>query len=111
MQILVYILAGFLALLGVVFIVGAQGQSIRIVIGVILLLGGGGLIGLLRLRPRHTTVSQKVDVSGDIALKQLKCRSCGGTLGNDSIEVKAGAVFVDCAFCGASYRLEEDVRW
>ena len=111
MQILVYILAGFLALLGLMFVVGAQGQLIRLVIGIILILGGGGMIALLRLRPTHTTVSQKVDVSGEIGVKQLQCRSCGGTLSNDSLQVKAGAVFVDCTFCGATYQLEEDVKW
>lgn len=111
MQLLVYVLAGFLALLGLVFIVGAQGQAIRVIIGLILVFGAGGLVALLRLRPSHTTVTQKVDVTGDIAVKQLKCRSCGGTLGEDSIEVKAGAVFIDCAFCGSAYQLEEEVQW
>ena len=111
MQLVVYVLAVFLLLLGLVFVVGAQGQFLRIVVGIVLMLGAGGLVALLKLRPTHTTVSQKIDVTGDIAVKQLQCRSCGGTLGKDSLEVKSGAVFVDCAFCGAAYQLEEEVKW
>lgn len=111
MQILVYLIATFLSLLGLVFIVGAQGQVTRFVIGIILLLGAGGLIALLRLRPTATTVLQQVDVSGDIKVKELKCQSCGGLLSNDAVAVKGGAAYVDCPFCGAAYQLTEQIEW
>jgi len=41
----------------------------------------------------------------------MKCQSCQGALGKDNLVVKAGAIFVDCPYCGASYQIEEAPRW
>ena len=113
MKLIAYPLAAVLALLGLVFIVGAQGQSLSIVVGVILWIGAGGLVWLALQRPREmtTTVVQKIDLSGDVNLQDLTCRSCGGNLGNDSVAVRAGAVFIHCPYCGASYQFEEEPKW
>ena len=44
-------------------------------------------------------------------LENLTCRACGGTLGKESVAVKAGAVFVNCQYCGAAYQIEEAPKW
>ena len=64
-------------------------------------------------RPKQmtTTVVQKIDLSGDVNLQDMTCRSCGGSLGKESITVRAGAVFVNCQFCNAAYQLEEEPKW
>ena len=54
---------------------------------------------------------QKIDLSGDVKLQDLTCRACGGTLGKESVIVKAGAVFVNCQYCGATYQIEEAPKW
>jgi hypothetical protein len=110
-RIVAYILAAALGVLGLIFIAGAQGQVLRIVIGVILILGAGGLIALSRLAPVHTTITQKIDLSGDVNVQDLVCRRCGGHLSQKSVSVRAGAVFVNCEYCGAAYQLEEQPKW
>jgi hypothetical protein len=113
MKLVAYPLAALLAALGLMFVVGAQGQTMRIVVGVVLWAAAGALIWLALQQPKAsvTTVVQKIDLSGDVKLQDLVCRACGGTLGKESVTVKAGAVFVNCQYCGAAYQIEEEPKW
>lgn len=113
MKLVAYPIAVLLGLLGLVFVVGAQGQIIRVVIGVILMAAAGAMIWLASRETKHvtTTLVQKIDLSGNVNVQELTCRSCGGTLSKESVTVRAGGVFVDCPYCGASYQLEEDPKW
>ncbi len=115
MQIVTYVLAAALGFFGLVFLVGSQGQVLRLVVGVVLLAGAGVLVYLMRVRPQpsqvNTTVVQKIELSGNVNLQNLTCKNCGGRLTEKSIAVKAGAVFVNCEFCGTAYQLEEEPKW
>lgn len=113
MKLVAYPLAALLGLLGIVFVAGAQGQPMRVVVGVVLMVAAGALVWLAMQKPKQatTTVVQKIDLSGDVNLQDMTCRACGGSLGKESITVKAGAVFVNCEYCGAAYQLEEQPRW
>jgi len=113
LKLIAYPLAAVLGLLGLLFIVGSQGLWMRVVVGVVLLAAAGGLVWLALQRPKQatTTVVQKIDLSGDVHLQDLTCRSCGGSLSQKSVSVKAGAVFVHCEYCGAEYQLEEEPKW
>ena len=113
MKLVAYPLAALLTFFGLMFVVGSQGMILRIVVGVILLIAAGALVvlALLKPKPSVTTVIQKIDLSGDVSLEDLKCRSCGGTLGKESVTVKAGAVFINCQYCGATYQIEEAPKW
>ncbi len=115
MKTLIYLLAAVLAFFGFMFIAGSQGIVLRIVVGVILLAAAIAMVYMNRARPQvvrtETTVVQKIDLSGDVSLEQMTCNSCGAALSKNSIEVKAGAIFVNCEYCGASYQIEEAPKW
>lgn len=114
MKIVTYTLAVFLFLGGFIFIVGAQNQVMTIIIGITLWIAAGVLIYLTRMQPpapTQITHVQKIDLTGDVHLEQMKCMSCGGALGKEHLIVKAGAIFVDCPYCGASYQIEEEPKW
>jgi Zn finger protein HypA/HybF involved in hydrogenase expression len=113
MKLASYIIAALLAILGFVFLTGAQGQVIRLVIGVVLLVAAGVVIYLFRSKPQVTqnTVVQKIDLSGDVDLETMKCKVCGAPLAKDSLEIKAGAIFITCAHCGSTYQFEEEPKW
>lgn len=113
MALLIYLLAGFLGLFGLIFVVAAgQGNAVaRIAIGVVMVVAAGVLIALARLRPRETTITQKIDLSGDVGLEDVTCRSCGASLSAKSVKVRAGAVFIECEYCAATYQLEEEPKW
>jgi len=83
----------------------------RMVVGLILLAACGALIALPRLRPQHVEVKQTLDLTGDVSLQTMSCKSCGAAIGRNDVEVKAGAVFVNCGHCGTTYQLEEAPKW
>jgi uncharacterized protein with PIN domain len=113
MKLVLYILAGILGFLGFVFIAGSQGVIMRLVIGVILFVAAGALIYLARAQPQivETRNIQQIDLSGDVRLEEIRCRSCNAPLSDKSIRVEAGAIFVNCEFCGATYQFEEAPKW
>ena len=113
MKVVAYALAVLLGLLGIVFVAGNQGVVLRIVVGVVLIAAAIALVVAVRLRPRvhQTNVVQRIDLSGDVTPEQLACRTCGAHLSRDAVEVRAGAVFVSCRYCGATYQLEEAPKW
>jgi Zn finger protein HypA/HybF involved in hydrogenase expression len=115
MKLIIAGLAALLAIGAVILIVGWQGQIVRIVIGVILLVAAGALVYLAQMRPTiqqvQTTVTQKIDLSGDVNLEEMKCRNCNAPLTKDAIEVKAGGIFVTCPACGTSYQIEEQAKY
>ncbi len=113
MKIVSYLIAAALAFFGFVFLVGSQGQIMRIVFALILLAAAAGFIYMARMRPQQnqTTIVQKIDLSGDVNLEQIRCQNCDAPLSDKSITVEAGAIFVNCEFCGASYQFEEKPKW
>ena len=113
-KLIAYPLAALLGFFGLMFVVsGAKERPWQIVVGVILLAAAAVLIWLALQQPKQstTTVVQKIDLSGDVKLQDLTCRACGGALGKESVAVKAGAVFVNCQYCGATYQIEEEPKW
>ena len=113
MSAIAYILAVILGIFGLIFISGSQGMVLRIVVGIILLIGSGAFIYLGRMRPKNITYHQKMDIdmSGDVQLEKMKCSSCGAELSDKSVSIQAGAVFVKCEYCGATYQIEEAPKW
>jgi uncharacterized Zn-finger protein len=114
-RILGYILSGLLGLLGILFVVAAAASGLwpRYVVGGILIASGLVLAAVLRTRTPagKVEVTQRIEIGGDASLENLACTSCGGALDETSVTLKAGAVFVSCPYCGASYRIEEAPRW
>ncbi len=79
-----------------------------------ILVGAAALIlYFVRMRVPDTkvTVTQKIDLSGDVKLEEMKCKNCGGVLDSKSVSVEAGAVFVKCPYCDSQYQIEEAPKW
>ena len=113
MKLVAYLLAGLIILLGLVFIIGWQNQASRLIIGIILIGTAFVIVYLSRIQPKSTstTTIQRIDLSGDVNLEEIRCNSCNAPLSKDDIDVKAGAIFVNCAHCGSTYQFEEKPKW
>lgn len=116
-RIVAFIAAAIFIFFGVLFIWGAfspQGSPGWVAIGGISVLAGLGLIWFTRRRELQevkTEIVQKIELSGDVDLEQLKCNFCGGSLSSENIEMVAGAPVVTCPHCGSSYQLTEAPKW
>ncbi len=116
-RIIAYIGAALCLLFGVLFIMAtfsAQGQLGWFIVGLALVAVGFGLIWFASRKPKAETpenVTYKVDLSGDVKLETMKCKSCGGTLTSENVKMVAGAPVVTCPFCGTTYQLTEEPKW
>ena len=131
-RILSYVAAVFLILigLGLVVIIGGSyivvglsqtGQSSSLIIGLIamiigfLFIGGGvyliSLAGRGKMGAVTENVTIKVDLPANVNMETLKCKSCGGTLTMDNIQMVAGAPVVNCPYCQSTYQLSEEPKW
>ena len=77
----------------------------------VLIFGAIVIVYMTRIQPRETTRVQKIDLTGDINLEEIRCQSCNAPLSKDDIEIKDGALFVQCGHCGATYQIEEEPKW
>jgi redox-regulated HSP33 family molecular chaperone len=41
----------------------------------------------------------------------MKCKSCGGTITSENIQMVAGAPVVTCPYCHTTYQLTEEPKW
>jgi TM2 domain-containing membrane protein YozV len=119
-----YIIAAILILigLGLSVIIGlsyiVQGilstGLVFLIIGLGLIVGGGYMIYLAgrgKMGAEIQNVTLKVDLPANVNMDTLKCKSCGGTLTMDNIQMVAGAPVVNCPYCHTTYQLTEDPKW
>ena len=115
MRIVGSLLAAVVGLLGLVFLIGAQGQVLRLAVGVVLLAAAGAIVYFMLLRPQvqqiQQTVVQKIDLSGDVNLERMTCQACNAPLSKDAISLKEGAILVTCPSCGTTYQIEEKPKY
>jgi Ca2+/Na+ antiporter len=109
--------AAILLLLGVLFIMAtfsSTGQLGWLIVGIVLVLIAFGLIWFVTRKPKAeapVNVTYKVDLSGDVSLETMKCKTCGGSLSSDNVKMVAGAPVVTCPYCGSTYQLAEEPKW
>jgi DNA-directed RNA polymerase subunit RPC12/RpoP len=117
MKILVSLFAMGFILLGLLFLVAAfhpQANTMgRLIIGGVLLAAGGLMMYLAQMRPtvEQITVQHTLDAPGELKIKEMKCRQCGGALSRDNMKISEAGVTVACPYCGSTYQIEEAPKW
>jgi ascorbate-specific PTS system EIIC-type component UlaA len=118
--ILILIGLGLAVIIGLSYIVQAgNGGSVVVgliflIIGFILIAGGAYLIylaGRNKMGAVTENVTYKVDLPANVNMDTLKCKSCGGSLTMDNIQMVAGAPVVNCPYCHTTYQLTEEPKW
>lgn len=117
-KIILFVLAAFALIFSFLFFLGAGGQtgsSTYIMIAVILASVGFILIFFAtRMKaPEDSTqnVTVNIDLPGEVGMDTIKCKSCGGVLGEKDVKLVAGAPIVTCPYCGTTYQLSEEPKW
>jgi predicted membrane protein len=112
------IAAAILILFGILFVLAAfseAGTIGNILVGIILLVVGFVIILLTGRKAKKekeaVQITQQIELSGDVNLETMTCKSCGGTLSSEHITMLAGAPVVNCPYCGSSYQLTEEPKW
>jgi hypothetical protein len=114
--VLILIGLGLAVLIGLSYIVqGIYFIGVIFLILGFLMIGGGAYWIYLVSRSKMGAVTQnvtlKVDLPANVNLDALKCKSCGGDLTMDNIQMIAGAPVVNCPYCHSTYQLTEEPKW
>lgn len=114
--VLILIGLGLAVIIGLSYLVqGIVGTGlVFLIIGILFIIGGAYLIyqaGRGKMGAVTQNVTLKVDLPANVNMDTLKCRSCGGTLTMDNIQMVAGAPVVNCPYCGTTYQLTEEPKW
>ncbi|HWS22897.1 MAG TPA: hypothetical protein VN226_00475 [Anaerolineales bacterium] len=106
---------------GILSIVGstsAQGNSAWFgygigfsIVGVVFLVGAG--ISLYKNIKTNSVAAQsgKIDLPGEVQIKDMKCKNCGGSINAANIQMINGVPVVVCPWCDAHYQLSEEPKW
>jgi Na+/melibiose symporter-like transporter len=111
-------LAIFMVLLGMIFIIASGMENIVtgaafIVIAVILLFFSYRTAKVEATKPSivNQTFQVKMEGSGEMQNKELRCKSCGAPLTDKNLKVIQGGIMMTCPYCGAVAALEEAPKW
>ena len=119
-KIVAFVVAGIFILFGCLFLLAAtspqnQSKGGTFFVGLLLIGIGLAIIFAVKLREpkpvQKVEVTQKIDLTGDVKLEEMKCRNCSAPLAKDSVILKEGAIFVSCPYCKTSYQVEEAPKW
>jgi hypothetical protein len=118
-KIIAYIVAAILIFFGVLFVWGAfspNGSTGWLIVGALSVAIGLALIfivGRKKAVPANQAqnVTLKIDLPGNVSMDTLKCKSCGGTLTTENIQMVNGAPVVTCPYCHTVYQLTEEPKW
>jgi len=115
-KIIGYIFAAILIIFGVLYILASSNPSQEpgiIFTGLIMVLIGFGIIWFVgrKQTSEDKDVTVQIDLSGDVNLDTLTCKSCGSPLSPEHIAMVAGAPVVACPSCGTTYQLTEEPKW
>lgn len=124
-SVILFILAAIFVIFGFLFILGSgssQGQASWVGTGIILMIIGFVLVaaafGAIWLSHRKAAgqgddknVTYKIDLPGNVNMDVIKCKSCGGTITQNDIQMVAGAPVVTCPYCHTTYQLTEEPKW
>jgi len=116
-KIIAYIAAAILIFFGVLFIwstFNPDGRIGYLVVGVITVAIGLVIIFLAGRKkpvPAQQNVTLNIDLPGNVSMDSLKCKSCGGVLSAENIQMVNGAPVVTCPYCHTVYQLTEEPKW
>lgn len=117
-KIILFVLAAFSLIFSFLFFLGAGGQTgSATYVWIAITLASVGFVLIFfatRMGPADAAaqnVTVNIDLPSEVGMDTIKCKSCGGVLGEKDIKLVAGAPMVTCPFCGTSYQLSEEPKW
>jgi len=115
-KIILFVLAAFALVFSFLFFLGSGGQTgSATYVWIAIILAAVGFILIFfatRIQPAaQQNVTVNIDLPGEVGMDTIKCKSCGGVLGEKDIKLVNGAPMVTCPFCGTSYQLSEEPKW
>ena len=105
-----YIATAGLTALGILFIMAAYAETIRLVEGIIFIAVALTIAYFARER-KPIEIKKTVTVTGPIKVKEIRCPNCGAILNPDKVQVIDGKPYMTCDYCGNKFEITEEPTW
>jgi predicted RNA-binding Zn-ribbon protein involved in translation (DUF1610 family) len=96
---------------GIIFALAASAENAttRLVTAILLFALGFVIIYYLVRQPK--SVTQKLEISGEMKAVPLKCPNCGASVDANQIKIVSGVPYATCPYCGHTFEVAEEPKW
>jgi DNA-directed RNA polymerase subunit RPC12/RpoP len=96
---------------GIIFAIAASAENTvtRLVTAVFLFAASFIVIYYVARQPK--TVTQRLEVSGEMKAVQLKCPNCGASVDANRIKIVSAVPYATCPYCGHAFEVTEEPKW
>ena len=107
---ILYIVAACLVGLGVLFIIAANEDIMRLIEGLIFV-GLAFIIAFFSREKKPIEIKKTVRITGPIKVKEINCPNCSAMLNPDKLQVIDGKPYITCDYCGNKFEMTEEPTW
>jgi DNA-directed RNA polymerase subunit RPC12/RpoP len=107
---ILYLAAAGLAILGILFIMAAYADILRLIEGVIFL-AVALMIAYFSRERKPIEIKKTVTVTGPIKVKEIRCPQCSAILNPDTVQVIDGKPYLTCDYCRNKFEITEEPTW
>ena len=105
-----YIVAAGLVGLGILFIMAAYADTMRLIEGLIFIVVAL-IIAFFARERKPIEIKKTVRVTGPIKVKEINCPNCSAMLNPDKLQVIDGKPYMTCDYCGNKFEMTEEPTW
>ena len=105
-----YIVAAGLIGLGILFIMAAYADTLRLIEGVIFIIVAL-IIAFFAREKKPIEIKKTLQVTGPIKVKEINCPNCSALLNPDNLQVIDGKPYMTCDYCGNKFEMTEEPTW
>ena len=110
MKWVLYIAAVGLIGLGIIFIMAAYAETIRLIEGIIFIAIALTIV-YFTMERKPIEIKKTVAITGPIKVKAIKCPNCSAMLNPDTVQVIDGKPYMTCDYCGNKFEITEEPTW
>lgn len=105
------IVVAVLFFFGIMFALAASAENTTTRLITAMLLFAVGFIIIYYLARQPKSVTQKLEVSGEMKAVPLKCPNCGASVDAGQIKIVSGVPYATCPYCGHTFEVAEEPKW
>jgi predicted RNA-binding Zn-ribbon protein involved in translation (DUF1610 family) len=96
---------------GFIFALAASVENAVTRLGAGVLLFAAGFVIIYYLARQPKTVTQKLEISGEMKAVPLKCPNCGASVDSSQVKIVSGVPYATCPYCGHEFEVAEEPKW
>jgi DNA-directed RNA polymerase subunit RPC12/RpoP len=102
--------AASLTVLGILFIMAAYAEPLRLVEGIIFI-GVALVLAYFSMERKPIEIKRTVTITGPLKAKEIRCPNCSAFLNPEKMRVIDGKPYITCDYCGNNFEITEEPTW